>query len=86
MRAHFRGGRAVKEADEVIKLHVEGLLRTEVPRCTRIGVASVYRALADAKKHRSVRKARAPWEEALSELVHATRSIVIPLAPTCPPG
>ena len=35
---------------EVIKLDDEGLQRTEIARRTGIGVASVYRVLADAKK------------------------------------
>ena len=38
------------KAAEVIKLDAEGLQRTEIARRTGIGVASVYRVLADAKK------------------------------------
>jgi transposase len=34
----------------VIKLEAEGLQRTEIARRTGIGIASVYRVLADAKK------------------------------------
>jgi hypothetical protein len=33
----------------VIKLDAEGLQRTEIGRRTRIGIASVYRILANAK-------------------------------------
>ena len=35
---------------EVVQLDAEGLQRTEIARRTGIGVASVYRVLADAKK------------------------------------
>jgi DNA invertase Pin-like site-specific DNA recombinase len=38
------------KAAEVIKLEAEGLQRTEIARRTGIGVASVYRVLADAKR------------------------------------
>jgi DNA invertase Pin-like site-specific DNA recombinase len=38
------------KAAEVIKFDAEGLQRTEIARRTGIGVASVYRVLADAKK------------------------------------
>ena len=38
------------KAAEVIRLDAEGLQRTEIARRTGIGVASVYRVLADAKK------------------------------------
>ena len=38
------------KAAEVIRLDVEGLQRTEIARRTGIGIASVYRVLADAKK------------------------------------
>ena len=34
----------------MIKLDAEGLQRTEIARRTGIGVASVYRVLADAKR------------------------------------
>ena len=37
------------KATEVIKLDAEGLQRAEIARRVRIGVASVYRILADAK-------------------------------------
>ena len=37
------------KAAEVIKFDAEGLQRTEIARRTGIGVASVYRVLADAK-------------------------------------
>jgi transposase len=40
----------------VIKLDVEGLQRTEIARRTGIGIASVYRILADAKKVAGNRK------------------------------
>jgi DNA invertase Pin-like site-specific DNA recombinase len=39
------------KAAEVLRLSGEGLQRTEIARRLGIGVASVYRALADAKKH-----------------------------------
>lgn len=38
------------KAAEVIKLESEGVQRTEIARRTGIGVASVYRVLADAKR------------------------------------
>ena len=38
------------KAAEVIRLDAEGLQRTEIARRTGIGVASVYRVLADAKR------------------------------------
>jgi DNA invertase Pin-like site-specific DNA recombinase len=38
------------KAAEVFKLEAEGLQRTEIARRTGIGVASVYRLLADAKR------------------------------------
>ena len=38
------------KAAEVVRLDAEGLQRTEIARRTGIGVASVYRVLADAKK------------------------------------
>jgi DNA invertase Pin-like site-specific DNA recombinase len=38
------------KATEVVKFDAEGLQRTEIARRTGIGVASVYRVLADAKK------------------------------------
>ena len=38
------------KAAEVIKLEAEGLQRTEIARLTGIGIASVYRVLADFKK------------------------------------
>ena len=38
------------KATEVVKLNAEGLQRTEIARRTGIGVASVYRVLAEAKK------------------------------------
>jgi DNA invertase Pin-like site-specific DNA recombinase len=38
------------KATEVIKLNAEGLQRTEIARRTGIGIASVYRLLADAKR------------------------------------
>jgi DNA invertase Pin-like site-specific DNA recombinase len=39
-----------KAAEVVIKCDAEGLQRTEIARHTGIGVASVYRVLADAKR------------------------------------
>jgi DNA invertase Pin-like site-specific DNA recombinase len=45
------------KAAEVVRLDAEGLQRTEIARRTGIGIASVYRVLADAKKavgHRKV--------------------------------
>ena len=38
------------KADDVIRLNAEGLQRTEIARRLEIGVASVYRVLAAAKK------------------------------------
>ena len=38
------------KAAEVIKFDAEGLQRAEIARRTGIGIASVYRVLADAKK------------------------------------
>ena len=38
------------KAAEILKLSAEGLQRTEIARRLEIGVASVYRVLADAKK------------------------------------
>ena len=38
------------KASEVVKLDADGLQRTEIARRTGIGIASVYRVLADAKK------------------------------------
>ena len=38
------------KAAEVIRLDADGLQRTEIARRTGIGVASVYRVLAEAKK------------------------------------
>jgi DNA invertase Pin-like site-specific DNA recombinase len=38
------------KADDVIRLDAEGLQRTEIARRLDIGVASVYRVLADTKK------------------------------------
>ena len=38
------------KADDVIRLNAEGLQRTEIARRLEIGVASVYRVLAKAKK------------------------------------
>jgi DNA invertase Pin-like site-specific DNA recombinase len=48
----YRGRKptARAKADEVLKLSDEGLQRTEIARRLDIGVASVYRVLADAKK------------------------------------
>ena len=40
----------------MIRLDAEGLQRTEIARRTGIGVASVYRVLADAKKDAVNRK------------------------------
>ena len=45
------------KAAEVVRLDAEGLQRTEIARRTGIGVASVYRVLADAKKAAGNRKA-----------------------------
>jgi DNA invertase Pin-like site-specific DNA recombinase len=38
------------KANEVVRLNAEGLQRTEIARRLEIGVASVYRVLADAKR------------------------------------
>ena len=38
------------KAAEVLRLNAEGLQRTEIAERLDIGVASVYRVLADAKK------------------------------------
>jgi DNA invertase Pin-like site-specific DNA recombinase len=38
------------KAAEVVRLDAEGLQRTEIARRTGIGIASVYRVLAAAKK------------------------------------
>ena len=56
--ANTRGGKPTARANaaEVIKLDVEGLQRTEIARRTGIGIASVYRILADAKKVAGNRK------------------------------
>jgi DNA invertase Pin-like site-specific DNA recombinase len=45
------------KAAEVIMLDAEGLQRTEIAERLGIGIASVYRALADAKKGADVWKA-----------------------------
>jgi DNA invertase Pin-like site-specific DNA recombinase len=45
------------KAAEVIRLDADGLQRTEIARRVGIGVASVYRVLADAKKSATVRQA-----------------------------
>lgn len=47
------------KAAEVIKLEAEGLQRTEIARRTGIGVASVYRLLAEAKTVAGERKVAA---------------------------
>jgi DNA invertase Pin-like site-specific DNA recombinase len=47
------------KAAEVVRLDMEGLQRTEIARRTGIGVASVYRVLADAKRDASNRKVAA---------------------------
>ena len=47
------------KAAEVVRLHAEGLQRTEIARRTGIGIASVYRVLADAKRVAGDRKAAA---------------------------
>jgi DNA invertase Pin-like site-specific DNA recombinase len=54
----YKGGKPTARANaaEVIKLDVEGLQRTEIARRTGIGIASVYRILADAKKVAGNRK------------------------------
>jgi DNA invertase Pin-like site-specific DNA recombinase len=38
------------KAAEVVRLDADGLQRTEIARRTRIGVASVYRVLAEVTK------------------------------------
>jgi transposase len=43
----------------VIKLEAEGLQRAEIARRTGIGMASVYRVLADAKRVAGDRKVAA---------------------------
>jgi hypothetical protein len=43
----------------VIKLDSDGLQRTQIALCTDIGVAHVYRVLADAKRAAGDRKAAA---------------------------
>jgi DNA invertase Pin-like site-specific DNA recombinase len=45
------------KAAEVIRLDAEGLQRTEIAERLGIGIASVYRALADAKRIADERKA-----------------------------
>ena len=45
------------KAAEVVRLDAEGLQRTEIARRTGIGVASVYRVLAYAKRAAANRKA-----------------------------
>ena len=47
---HWRKPTARAKAAEVIRLDAGGLQRTEIAKRTAIGVASVYRVLADAKK------------------------------------
>ena len=47
------------KAGEVIRLDVEGLQRAAIARRTGIGIASVYRVLADAKKGADDLKAEA---------------------------
>jgi DNA invertase Pin-like site-specific DNA recombinase len=47
------------KAAEVLRLADEGLQRTEIAERLEIGVASVYRVLADAKRSRADRKAAA---------------------------
>ena len=46
-------------AAEVVRLDAEGLQRTEIGRRTEIGIASVYRILADAKAVAGNRKVAA---------------------------
>ena len=57
----YRGRKptARAKAADVIRLNAEGLQRTEIARRLNIGVASVYRVLADAKKGVVDRKAAA---------------------------
>jgi DNA invertase Pin-like site-specific DNA recombinase len=45
------------KAAEVVRLNAEGLQRTEIARRTGIGVASVYRVLADARRGGGTRTA-----------------------------
>ena len=47
------------KAAAVLKLNDEGLQRTEIARRLDVGVASVYRMLAEAKKQNGDRKAAA---------------------------
>jgi DNA invertase Pin-like site-specific DNA recombinase len=47
------------KAAEVIRLDAEGLQRTEIAERLGIGIASVYRALAGAKKGADVMKVAA---------------------------
>jgi DNA invertase Pin-like site-specific DNA recombinase len=47
------------EGAKVIKLDADGLQRTEIARRAGIGVASVYRVLADAKRMAGDRMAAA---------------------------
>ena len=49
----YRGGspRDAPRLPKYLKLADEGLQRTEIAERLDIGVASVYRVLADAKKH-----------------------------------
>jgi DNA invertase Pin-like site-specific DNA recombinase len=46
------------KAAEVIKFDAEGLQRVEIARRAGIGVASVYRVLADAKRALAIRRRR----------------------------
>jgi DNA invertase Pin-like site-specific DNA recombinase len=46
-------------ASEVVRLEAEGLQRIEIARRTGIGIASVYRVLADARKTAVDRKVAA---------------------------
>jgi DNA invertase Pin-like site-specific DNA recombinase len=57
----YRGRKptARAKATEVVRLDAEGLQRTEIARRTGIGIASVYRVLANAKKAAGNRKAAA---------------------------
>ena len=47
------------KAAEVVRLDAEGLQRTEIARRAGIGIASVYRVLADAKRVAGDRKVAA---------------------------
>ena len=49
-RARFNRLWASPKANDVIRFDAEGLQRTEIARRLDIGVASVYRVLAEAKK------------------------------------